>query len=150
MASSCTTKAAGVTVTVVDAVTVPAVFVAVKVYVVVALGLMLADVPVTVPIVGAMLNEVAPETVQLRVADWPEVTLDGVAVKLVMAGAVGTGAGTIGTGALPPPSPQEAKTITQVKPINRFSIIRVTSLHQYGIRISLKRANQTRLLLCQT
>ena len=58
-----------VTVTVVWAVTDPALFVAVSVYTVVAAGVIACEVAVTVPIPGLMEIEVAPVTTHDSVAD---------------------------------------------------------------------------------
>jgi len=78
-----------VTVTFAIAVFEPEALVAVRVYVVVAVGLTLvvplANVDVNVP--GVMAIVVAPLVVQLRVLLVPEFTLAGFAVKDVMAGA---------------------------------------------------------------
>ena len=88
---------AAVTVTVCVEVTDPAAFVAVRVYVVVAAGLMLAEplaaVEVKVPGVMAML--VAPETDQLSLLLDPEAMLAGFAMKEAICGAVPCGAGVL-------------------------------------------------------
>ena len=74
------------TVTVAVAVTDPALFVAMRVYVVVAAGVTLTEVPVTEPTPGAMLSEVAFEADQLNVALWPTCTVVGAAVKEAITG----------------------------------------------------------------
>src|SRR5882724_5465008 len=82
-----------VTVTVAVAVTEPALFVAVSVYVVVALGVTavdpLAEAEVKVP--GVILKLVAPAADQESVEEFPLVTESGLAVKEEIVGAVGGG-----------------------------------------------------------
>ena len=68
----------------------PKELVAVRVYVVVAVGLTTTDVPVTVPTPELTLRVGAPVTTQLKVLDWPEVMLAGEALKLVIVGALPT------------------------------------------------------------
>lgn len=70
-------------------VAVPPAPVAVRVYVVVAVGLTDLLVPVTVPTPWLMLRLVAPETVQLSSELWPKVIVAGDALKTVMLGGVG-------------------------------------------------------------
>src|SRR6478672_6232086 len=74
------------TVTVTAAVRDPVALAAVRVYLVVVLGLTLTDVPVTVPTPWSIFREVAPVTVQLRVVDRPGVTCGGPAVKPAITG----------------------------------------------------------------
>ena len=83
------TAGAVLTVTVTVLLTEPAALVAVNVYAEVALGVTLMDVPVTVPIAGAMLRAVAPETDQFSVALPPGEMFAGEAVKPRMTGAAG-------------------------------------------------------------
>ena len=73
-------------VTVAVAVVEPDAFVAVSVYVVVCTGVTRTEVPLTVPIPGAMLSEVAPLTDQFRVALCPAEMLEGDAAKLTITG----------------------------------------------------------------
>ena len=61
----------------------------------VAAGDTVTLVPVTVPMAGEIDRLVAPVTDQLKVEAPPAVIKDGVAVKLVMAGAVCTGGVTV-------------------------------------------------------
>ena len=65
----------------------PVAFVAVKTYVVVALGVTLRLVPVTVPIPWSMPSDVAPVTLQLRVLACPPVMDAGEAENEAMTGA---------------------------------------------------------------
>jgi hypothetical protein len=85
------TLVTGVTLTVVLADAEPFEFVAVSVYVVVAFGVMVTEVPVTVPGSGATLKDVAPVTDQLSVALWPGWIEVGAATKLEITGAAGGG-----------------------------------------------------------
>jgi hypothetical protein len=64
--------------------------VAVRVYVVGAVGVTLNEVPVTRPTLGPRVRLAAPVTAQLRVLAWPEATLAGAAVKLAMTGGLPT------------------------------------------------------------
>ena len=48
----------------------------------------MTDVPVTGPTPGLSIRPGEPVTVQLSVLDWPGVTVAGVAVRLVMLGAL--------------------------------------------------------------
>jgi predicted RecA/RadA family phage recombinase len=84
-------EGAATTVTVTCAVAVvSAAFVAVNVYVVVADGVTLTLVPVTVPTLLSMLTLVAPVTDQLSVVVPPAVIVDEAAVKLAIEGAATT------------------------------------------------------------
>ena len=74
------------TVTVMDATADPAPFVAVSVYVVVAVGLTATDEPVTVPTPGLILRLLAPVTFHDSVLEVPAVIEAGSAPKLVMPG----------------------------------------------------------------
>ena len=78
-----------VTVTVLVAVELPPALVAVKVYVVVELGVTVTEVPVTGPGVGEMLSVSAPVTDQFSVTLCPAVMLAAEAVKLEIVGAGG-------------------------------------------------------------
>ena len=78
------------TVTVAVAVIDPNEFVADKVYVVVAEGVTLTEVPVTAPTPGLTIGPGDPVTAHLRVLDCPGLTVAGVAVKLVMVGELPT------------------------------------------------------------
>jgi hypothetical protein len=82
---------AALTVTVAVLVTEPSALVAVKVYVVVAVGETVVEVPVTAPTPLLIDKLVAPVTVQDRVLDWPVVIVAGLAVKEEMLGGVGVG-----------------------------------------------------------
>jgi hypothetical protein len=93
----------GTTVTVVVAVLLPDPLVAVSVKIVVAAGVTDVLVPVTVPTPWSMLRLVAPVTAQASMLLWPVVMLVGLAVKLVMVGAVGGGVLS------PPPPPPQAR-----------------------------------------
>src|ERR1035441_8141926 len=81
---------AGSTVAVAVAVDVPKELVAVKTYVVVALGLSVTEVPATGPKPGFSIRPGEPVTAQLSVVGCPTVTLAGVAVKPVMVGRLPT------------------------------------------------------------
>jgi hypothetical protein len=104
-----------VTVTVTAAVAEPVVFVAVRVYVVVTVGLRttepLADVVENVP--GVTVTLVAPEVVQLSVVLAPAMIAAGPAEKEVMVGA-GTSL-TAGDGAVQPASPAQADRRTSAQ-----------------------------------
>jgi hypothetical protein len=78
-----------VTVTVVVADMEPMELVAVKVYVVVAVGLTVTDPPLTDPGAGLMLSAVAPETDQINVTGCPDCVVDGDALKFPITGADG-------------------------------------------------------------
>ena len=54
------------------------------------MGFTATEAPVTVPTPGAIARVCAPVTDQLRVLDWPEVSLVDEAVKLAIAGGVPT------------------------------------------------------------
>ena len=75
-----------ITVTAVDAVTDPKVFVAVRLYACVAEGVTFADVPVTLPIPPSMVRLGDPVTAQLSMLDWPAATFAGVATKRLIVG----------------------------------------------------------------
>jgi hypothetical protein len=81
---------AGTTVAVVVAVADPKELVAVKVYKVVALGVTVAEFPVTAPTPGLMIMPGEPVTAQLSVLACPRVTFAGVAVKPLMVGGLPT------------------------------------------------------------
>jgi hypothetical protein len=68
----------------------PKLFLAVRVYVVVADGFTAVDVPVTAPTPELMVSVGEPVVVQASVLVWPAPTLAGVAVKLVIAGGLPT------------------------------------------------------------
>jgi hypothetical protein len=74
------------TFTVTWAVLLPEALVAVRVYVVVAEGVIVTDVPVTVPTLWSMLRLVASLTDQCSEVDWPVATFAELAVKLPIAG----------------------------------------------------------------
>lgn len=77
------------TVTVVVAFAEPPALVAVSVYVVLAAGVSVTELPVTDPTPGAMLSVAAPVTDQLRVTFCPACTVAGEAVKLEITGDAG-------------------------------------------------------------
>ena len=77
---------AAVTVTVALAVADPLLFLAVSVYVVVAAGLTGTEVPDTAPTLGLILRLAAPLTLQDNVLEPPVMIVEGVALKLAIAG----------------------------------------------------------------
>ena len=79
-------RAAAFTVTVTDAVLLPALLVAVRRYVVVCAGETDLDDPETEPTPLSMLSDVAPETVHERVVACPCVIAGGVAVNAEITG----------------------------------------------------------------
>ena len=85
------------TVSVACAATAPAVFVAVNVYIVVAVGetVVVPEAADAVNPPGEIAIEVAPVTAQDRLAAWPAATELGAAVKEVMAGRDGPAAATV-------------------------------------------------------
>jgi hypothetical protein len=88
--------AIGVTFTLAVAVTVPAEFVAVNVYIVVTIGATIRLVrPVTIPTPWLIDSDVALETLHASVLDCPAVMLDGDVVKDVITGTAGVTAATI-------------------------------------------------------
>jgi len=97
------------TVTLTEAVTLPAALRAVKTYVVVAVGetdrLVMV---VTSPIALSSEILVAPETVQASVEDCPAVIVEGVAAKLDITGSDAAGGGAGPTLPPPPPPPPQA------------------------------------------
>jgi hypothetical protein len=100
-------KLGSVTVTVADAVADPVLFVAVSVYVVVAVGLRatepVAEVDAKLP--GVMVTLVGPDVVQLSVVLAPAVIEAGLAVKDAMVGA--GSCLTVGIGAVQPANPPQ-------------------------------------------
>src|SRR5271163_2160971 len=131
------TADAGTTVTVTLFFVVPTAFVAASVYIVVAAGatITVPEVVCGVAVIPFNCSEVAPLTCHVSMALWPAVISFGVAVKLAMVGAEGTG----GVGTEPPllpPPPQAARKITKnvsgANPTPLLSRYNFTSLLRVG------------------